>query len=61
MKSIKDIIREQLEEEAFIRLHEAEILEYCAGGAGLAGRKRPSAVTLGREATLIMNETGTSG
>ena len=60
MKSLKEIIREQLQEDAFIRAHEAQIIQHCIRRSQLALKKRPSSVTSGREETLIMNETGAS-
>ena len=60
MKSLADIIREQLLEDAFIRSHEAKIIAYYSKRTGLAGRKPPSSVPCSSEAALIMNETGTS-
>jgi len=40
MKSIAKIIREQLEEDAYVRRHEADILRFYVERAALA-RKKP--------------------
>jgi len=43
MKSFAEIIREQIEEDAYVRQHEAEILRFYVERAALA-RKRPVSV-----------------
>ncbi|PYP86757.1 MAG: hypothetical protein DMG65_18295 [Candidatus Angelobacter sp. Gp1-AA117] len=43
MKSIAKIIREQLEEDAYVRRHEADILRFYVERAALA-RKKPVSV-----------------
>jgi hypothetical protein len=57
MKSVADIIREQLEEEAYIRTHEAEILQLYINRAGLANKKRPRSVNGGEGENRIMELT----
>ena len=52
MKSLKEIVREQLQEDAFIRSHEAEIISYYSKRGGLAARKPASSVPCDSEAAL---------
>ena len=43
MKSLAEMIREQIEEDAYVRRHEAEILRFYVERAALA-RKKPASV-----------------
>ena len=56
MKALAEIIREQLQEEAFIRSHEAEILQHYIRKAGSGGRKAPQPARLDAGATRIIEE-----
>jgi hypothetical protein len=44
MKRVADIIRELIEEDAFIRRHEPQIIQYCADRAARI-KHSPQAVT----------------
>lgn len=56
MKALAEIIREQLQEETFIRSHEAEILQHYIRKAGLGGRKAPQPARLDDGAARIIEE-----
>ena len=56
MKALAEIIREQLQEEAFIRSHEAEIRQNYIWRAGPAVRKAPQPARLDDGATRIIEE-----
>lgn len=57
MEHIVDIIREQLEEDRFVRRHEAEILQLYAERSGLIRKKSPGSVRWNDEAAVAMSKT----
>jgi len=61
MKSLAEIIREQLQEDSFVRAHEAEIIRYCIARSTLTQKKAPGSVRCDEAATNVMEETKVSG
>lgn len=56
MQHVMDIIREQLREDAFVKEHEAEILNYYIAQSSSRNKKRPRPAPLGAETGHIIEE-----